>query len=145
MLTFDESSRSGKTVACGCCDGMSERTWAFVNHEEHTYVLFFASCYDHDGSKESWIDVVFGSWGDPSEYGDHFTIGCRYGPTVDSQNGLTIVDAASVAPESPLFGRKLSRAEAMEHDAFGDFWQIIDFLLAEDPLLVRHHGHNTKP
>lgn len=144
MLGTDESYRGGADQTCGCCGQPSRRTWCMVTRGGLPYAVFFASCYQHADVRESWIDVVFGTWGQDS-HDDHLTFGCRFGPGVGSDlPGATAVDAASAAPDSSLFGHKLSRTEALAHPRLGEFWEVIDFVVATDPLVHQHHyGHRA--
>ena len=93
--------------------------------------------------RESWIDVVFGTWGKGTDDHDHVTFGCRFGPVSNSHlPAATAVDAASVAPDGPLFGQKLSREETLAHPRIAEFWQVGDFVVEADPLVHGHHyGH----
>ena len=116
-----------------------------VNADSAPYAVFFAACYDHGDVRESWIDVVFGTWGEGADYDDHVSFGCRFGPVADSEApAATAVDAASVAPDNSLYGRKLSRAAALAHPMLPEFWQVVDFVLEADPLVHSHH-HGHKP
>ncbi|WP_406041021.1 hypothetical protein OG799_33215 [Micromonospora sp. NBC_00898] len=100
------------------------------------YAVFFAACYNHAGVAESWIDVVFGTWGQDTDYADHLTFGCRFGPGAGSDlPGATAVDAAAVAPDGALCGHKLTRTEALAHPKLSGFWEVIDFVVTADPLL----------
>jgi hypothetical protein len=140
VLTIDEGWRGGVTRTCECCGHESERTWCMVNSDAAPYAVFFAACYDHGAVRESWIDVVFGTWGQGAEYDDHVSFGCRFGPVGNAGTlAATAVDAASVAPDNSLFGRKLSRSAALSHSMLPEFWQVVDFVLATDPLLHRYH------
>jgi len=114
-----------------------------VTRDGAPYAVFFASCYQHDGENESWIDVVFGTWGRGTEHDDHLTFGCRFGPVQGSDlPAATAVDAAAVAPDSALFGRKLSRAQALAHPRVREFWDVVDFVVGADPIVHPHHyGH----
>lgn len=145
-LSTDESWRGGTTAACDCCHNQSQRTWCMVTDTGEPLAVFFASCYDHDEFRESWIDVVFGSWPADGEFTDHVTFGCRFGPVNGGDElGASLVDAASVAPDSPLFGAKLDAAQASEHALLPRFWDVIDFVLAQDPLVHGHHwGHEPE-
>ncbi|OKI65587.1 hypothetical protein A6A27_24770 [Micromonospora sp. CB01531] len=145
VLKTDESYRGGAEKTCECCGQPSRRTWCMVTRDGLPYGVFFAACYNHDGVAESWIDVVFGTWGQDTDYDDHLTFGCRFGPGAGSDlPGATAVDAASVAPDDPLYGHKLTRAEALAHPKLSEFWDVIDFVVATDPLLHQHHyGHRA--
>jgi hypothetical protein len=47
-----------------------------------------------------------------------------------------------VAPDSPLYGHKLTRGEALGHPRLSEFWDVIDFVVGSDPLVHEHHyGH----
>ena len=60
---------------------------------------------------------------------------------MDDQDELaaSLVDAASVAPDSALFGDKLSRERARDHPQLAAFWEVIDFVVDADPLVHEHH------
>jgi hypothetical protein len=108
------------------------------------YAMFFAACYDHGHERESWVDVTFGTWGEGTDYHDHLTFGCRFGPVSTSDlPAATAVNAASVAPDSPLYGEKLSREAALAHPRIAEFWQVLDFIVERDALVHEHHyGHH---
>src|SRR5690348_826921 len=113
---MDESWRDGAEKVCDCCGQLHRRTWCLVTRDDEPYAMYFAACYDHDSTRESWIDVIFGTWGQGTDHTDHVTFGCRFGPVVNSPYpAATAVDAASVAPDGPFFGHKVSRAEALAH------------------------------
>lgn len=144
VLATDETWRGGNTATCDCCQNESQRTWCMVTGDGQPYAVFFASCYDHGDVRESWIDVVFGSWDEGSDFRDHVTFGCRFGPVDDGdQIGASLADAASVAPDAALFGQKLRTEQAVDHSQLPAFWQVIDFVVESDPLVHQHHwGHD---
>lgn len=143
VLGLDESFRNGTTKQCDCCQRPSERTWCMITQAGLPYAMYFAACYDHAQYRESWIDVIFGTWDNPPDYGDHVTFGGRYGPVQGGTLGLTVVDGASVAPDGPLFGHKLTRQEALGDPNYAQFTEVVDFVLQNDPLLHHHHyGHS---
>ncbi|GLZ01303.1 hypothetical protein Acsp02_85540 [Actinoplanes sp. NBRC 103695] len=43
--------------------------------------MFIATCNNHARVRESWIDVVFGTWGKGTDYDDHITLDCRSPPS----------------------------------------------------------------
>ncbi|WP_144120316.1 hypothetical protein [Catellatospora sichuanensis] len=143
MLTFDEAWRKSTTQECDCCGNASRRTWTMVDRDARPYAVFFAACYDHGHERETWIDVTFGTWGQGADHHDHVTFGCRFGRVAGSEApAATAVDAARVAPDDPLFGQKLSRAEALSHPRVKEFWEVVDLIVLHDPLVHQHHyGH----
>jgi hypothetical protein len=51
------------------------------------------------------------------------------------------VQAAATFSDSALFGRELDRDQALQHPLLSEFWQVIDFILIEDPTVHEHvHG-----
>ena len=40
--------------------------------------------------------------------------------------------------DRPLWGKKLSRDEALAHPWLPDFWEVVDFVLLTDPDVRRH-------
>lgn len=101
------------------------------------YGVVFAALHDHD-VREAWIDVVLGTFGE-ADYSDHVTFGCRVGP-VDGQDepAASLVGGAGPYGESPMFGRKLTRDEALVHSWLPAFWEVVDFVLFEDPKVRAH-------
>jgi len=48
-----------------------------------------------------------------------------------------LVNGGREAPDSPIFGRKLSRDEGFEHPRLAEFWTIVDTILERDELVHR--------
>ncbi|WP_093619393.1 hypothetical protein [Actinoplanes philippinensis] len=135
---IDESSREVRDFVCQCCGGAADRTWAHVNDDNGAAAVYFASCYHHNGVHEAWIDAILGTWGD-DRHDDHVTFGCRVGPVQGSPApAATLVDGGAVAPDAPIFGHKLSRAEGLAHPRLADFWRLVDTVLEKDELVRRH-------
>jgi hypothetical protein len=113
------------------CGGEHETAVGYVYRDGDAHAVYFASCYPHHG--EVWIDVILGTWGAGTD-DDHVTFGCRFGP-VDGQPGpaCSLVQAASVRADSPLFGTKLDRAAALAHPWLAQFWDVVDLVLLEAP------------
>ncbi|WP_203918527.1 hypothetical protein [Rugosimonospora africana] len=143
-LVIDESSRQVRQFVCPCCDTHADRTWANIYDAGTALAVYYASCYHHNGVHEAWIDAILGTWGQ-NQFDDHITFGCRVGPVVDSPApAATLVNGGAVAPDDPMFGRKLSREEGMSHPRLPEFWQLVDTILEHDEL-VRRHIYGTGP
>jgi hypothetical protein len=55
---------------------------------------------------------------------------------------LTAVPAAAAYSQSPFWGIKLSRDEALAHPRIDEFWEIVDYVLLTDPVVHAHvYGH----
>lgn len=116
---------------------------SFLNRSGDAYAVAFCALHTHDDVREAWIDVILG-FGDDAE-SDHLTFGCRVGP-VEGQDepAATAVDAAMPYGNKPIWGRKLSREEALSHRRVSEFWEVVDFLLLGDPV-VHHHVYGHEP
>ena len=118
---------------------------SFVLDTQGPHAIAFTALHHHVGH-ETWIDVIFGPFdGDAGE--DRVTFGCRVGPVEGSEGpAATAVQAAAPYADSPTFGRKLSRDEALRHSRVTDFWQVVDFLLESEPAINRHvYGQPDPP
>ena len=135
-LSFDPE-RSVEAKECAACQRRYKLVKGFVLRGDDPHTVYFAALHDH-GVKEAWIDVITGTFGS-DDSSDHVTFGCRVGPVEgEVEPAATAVDAAAPYGDSPLFGRKLSRAEALAHERLPTFWGIVDFLLLEDPDVEQH-------
>ncbi len=109
-----------------------------MHSEGDALAVYYASNYHHDGVHETWIDAILGTWG-ADTFDDHVTFGCRVGPVDNSPApAATLVDGGSVAPDGPLYGHKLTRAEGRAHPRLPEFWQIVDTVLEQDELVRQH-------
>lgn len=105
------------------------------------FAVYFANCYHHsDQPRDTWIDVILGTWGRNSN-ADHVTFGCRVGPVDNStQPAASLVSACADGSASPLHGVVLTREKGLVHPYLPDFWAVVDLVLAMDPT-VRGHLH----
>ncbi|WP_051940098.1 hypothetical protein [Phaeacidiphilus oryzae] len=139
-LSFGDE-RQTREYACDCCNAPIERAWNVILVDGSPHAVYYANCYHHqDRDHDAWIDVVFGTWGvSPAAWDDHVTFGCRVGPVMGSPApASTLVTGGLAGPDSPLFGTKLAREEALRHPRLAEFWEVSDFILENDPLVRRH-------
>lgn len=140
-LTIDPEGRKVVEFDCPDCGEQAQRVWGFILDDDNAYAVFFASLYHHDGH-EVWIDVILSpTWADGVD--DHETFGCRVGP-IEGQDdpAASLVTGGAEAPDTQLFGRKLTREDALEHPRLDDFWAVVDHLLEHDPV-VREHVYGS--
>jgi len=135
---IDESSRQVRHVTCSCCHLEAERTWTNLCEGDVVVAVYFASCYHHHGVHEAFVDAILGAW-DSADFAGHVTFGCRPGPVAGSPGpAATLVNGGEAAPDTPIFGRKLSRDEGLGHPRLAEFWTIVDTILQHDELVHRH-------
>jgi hypothetical protein len=135
-LSFDPE-RTVELKSCDSCGRGFTLVKSFILDGEDAHAILFAALHDH-GEREAWIDVILGSFGS-EDYSDHVTFGCRVGPVQGQADpAATAVAAATPYGNSALFGRKLTRDEALAHPQLSDFWQVVDFALISDPDIHFH-------
>jgi hypothetical protein len=108
--------------------------------------VFGAWLYHHDEAHEVIIDAILGTW-DEDEVGDHVTFGARTGPVSGQvEPASTLVTGGAMAPEEPVYGRKLTRDEALLHPWLPRFWEVNDLILTGIPAVHAHWTHQpTSP
>ncbi|MEU3645610.1 hypothetical protein AB0E59_19670 [Lentzea sp. NPDC034063] len=138
-LTMDLGERQARQYECGCCNAPIERVWNFVHRDGKAHAVYFANSYHHqDQPHETWIDVILGTWG-ADVVDDHVTFGCRVGPVVDSPApAATLVQACMDGSTGPVHGTVLSREDGLAHPRLPEFWEVVDFVLANDPTVNSH-------
>jgi hypothetical protein len=110
----------------------------FVYRDDFPYAIYFAACHDHEGQREAWIDVILGAFGE-EDWTDHVTFGARVGPIPGQASpAASLVQAARPYGDSPMFGQKLSREEALSHPRLPDTWEVVDFVLLSDEVVHQH-------
>lgn len=136
---MDPDERQIRRYECACCAAPIERTWNFVRADGDMHAVYFANCYHHkDQAHETWIDVILGSWGDQTA-DDHVTFGCRVGPVQSSpEPAATLVQACQDGSGGEIHGVLLSREDGLVHPRLADFWDVVDFVLANDPTVNLH-------
>ncbi|WP_344935603.1 hypothetical protein [Sphaerisporangium flaviroseum] len=50
----------------------------------------------------------------------------------------SLVTGAEAAPDTPFYGRKLTRDEALRHPWVSDYWETIDHILENDTTVKQH-------
>lgn len=138
-LTMDLAERREREYECSCCNAAIQRMWNFVQRDGSPYAVYFANCYHHiDQPHDTWIDVILGTWG-RNNVDDHVTFGCRVGPVVNSPHpAATLVQACSDGAQGEIHGQILSRERALAHPWLPRFWEVVDFVLENDPTVRPH-------
>jgi hypothetical protein len=144
-LHFDEPP-TVQEQDCADCGSHYVLVKAFVARGEDAVAVTYTALHAHEGVHEAWIDAILGTFGvDRTE--DHVTFGCRVGPVSGQQEpAATLVDAAKPYSDRPIWGQKLSREEALTHPRLAEYWDIVDFVLVNDPAVEHHvyaHGPST--
>lgn len=120
---------------CDHCAEEHEGVTGYVLRDGDAFAVYFAEWYPHEN--EAWLDVILGSFAE--DFLDHVTFGCRIGEIPGSDGPqCSLVPAAEVRADLPIFGTKLTREQALEHPRQPEFWALVDWLLVNDALLHDH-------
>lgn len=131
---------------CACCQSVVDRTWAELDDGGRTRAVYYASCYHHAAGPEVYFDVIIGTWGADDD-SDHVTFGCRWGAVEGhAQPMCSLTTGGGVFSDSPLWGTKLDRAAALQHPLLPEFWEMVDYLLLNEPLVAAFvRAHQPRP
>ena len=142
-LAFDEPPTI-QEQDCERCGRHYPLVKAFIQRDGSATAVTFTALHAHEGEREAWVDAILGTWGEDAP-DDHVSFGCRVGPVANSdQPQATLVPAAQPYRNSPIWGQKLSREEALSHPRLQEFWEVVDFVLVADPV-VHHHVYGHDP
>ena len=141
VLAYD-SPQPAEERRCDHCGRSYLLVRAFITRDGDAYAIVFAACHVHDGEREAWIDVILGTFSS-DDASDHVTFGARVGPVAGQADpAATAVPAGVAYSQSPFWGIKLSRDEALAHPRIDEFWEIVDYVLLTDPAVHAHvYGH----
>jgi len=144
LLGFDEEPNR-QDQECAQCGQAYRLIKSFVTRGGDAHAIAFTALHRHGSQSEAWIDVILGTFGEDNS-DDHITFGCRVGPVIgQTEPAATLVTAAIPYSDRPIWGRKLSREEALVHPRLADYWKVVDFLLVSEPETRAHVYGPTKP
>lgn len=135
-----------RSVECTSCGTPYLQSIGFVLADGDAHAVYYAGLHHHDGLHDAWLDVILGTWGeaDGEPYApDHVTFSCRVGPgSAAPEPYATLVQApaSTKGASEGLYGRKLSREDALEHPWLPEFWRVVDFIVLEDAHVRDHLG-----
>lgn len=129
-----------RTSHCDECGESHEGVTGFVLRDGDAYAIYFANWYPH--TQEAYLDVVLGSFAEAGTGDDRVTFGCRVGH-VESQRepAASLVPAGTTLSDSTEWGTPLDRPAALEHPRLDDFWDVVDWLIVNDPTLHENVFH----
>jgi hypothetical protein len=133
-----------RQVECQNCGTPFVQRVGFVLDDGDAHAVYYAGLHHHDGQHDAWVDVILGTWParDEEDYPpDHVTFSCRVGPgsaAPDPYASLVQAPTTASGQNRSLFGRLLSRDEALAHPWLTEFWRVVDFVVIHDAALQNH-------
>ncbi len=138
---LDVSDYSFKTILCPDCQQHYARVTGYVSRGPVSLAAYYAVCHGHPDHEVS-LDLMLGTWG-TDDMSDHETFSCRIRP-----DGAMVVDpfvTLSLDPKAEdlpaIFGRTVSREEALRHPLLRQVWQVVDALVVGvAPIAEQYHS-----
>ncbi len=136
-LTFDgEPARQDKE--CAQCGRSYRLIKTFIRLGGDTHAVAYTALHCHSAVPEAWIDVILGTFGENTT-DDHITFGCRVGPIEgQTEPAASLVAGAIPYGDQAIWGQKLTREKALRHPRLKDYWEVVDYLLVNDPEIHAH-------
>jgi hypothetical protein len=129
VYSFDGSPELREQI-CPSCRRAYQWVTGLIQRDGDAFAVYYAQCHGHADTSEAWVDVVVGSWDEPT-YSDHATFSCRV-----THDGAGAVDAPVASKgEAPFSGALLARPDALRHPRIADVWEIVDFIVTTDPVV----------
>lgn len=136
-LAFD-GDLDRRDKACAECGRTYRLIEAFVLRDNDAYAVGFVALHRHLGASEAWIDVILGTFGE-DRTDDHVTFGSRIGPIEGQpEPSASLVAGAIPYGDEPIWGQKLTREQALHHPRLQEYWEVVDYLLLNDPEIHVH-------
>lgn len=124
---------------CGDCGRLFPHVTGWASNHSVT-AAYFASPHT-DEPRQAAVDVLLGSWQETTTRrwfqrraaGDAVLFSCLLRPgsamAVDAPRTLCLDDA------EPVLGRLLTRDEALAHPWLPVFWEVVDAIAVQDPVI----------
>ena len=108
-----------------------------LHDDTGTVGTFSAALYTHGGVRDVFVDVLLGAGAEGDA--DRVTITTRTGPVEpDGRIASTLVDGGASYPDDAMFGRKLSREEALADPRLATLWAASDTVVSQVDEIDRH-------
>jgi hypothetical protein len=131
-MTISIEQEPPRTSRCDCCGGVSTRLTRFVYKDGDAYAAYCAVYADNHPDAAVSVVIGLGDWGEDSSREDRtaFTVQIRVS---EEQFRVTVVDGeGSIWKSSSIFGRLLSRQEALDHPLLSEAFHLTDHIVYED-------------
>lgn len=130
-LSFDTGSTTGRSK-CPDCKQKHVYMQRYILDRDEAYAVVSIEANQHHDGPELYVTCTLGNWDDETDYKDHATFSCRYGSVEQQEEyACTLIDVPD-AFSMEIYGKRLSRRQALKHERIHEFWEVVDFLLEHD-------------
>jgi hypothetical protein len=118
--------------SCSDCGHPSRVVWGYVLAGGDTRAVYYARWTPGHLERGAQLLICLGEWGDGARRETRRAVGleCRMGSAVPS---FMVIDASTLPWSDEMFGRMLSRDEAMGSDDSSEAFRIVDALWEREP------------
>lgn len=134
-ISFVGDAEMGVT-SCQDCLATHRTSYGYLLRNSAPFAMYIASANPHTG--ESWIDMTIGSFKQP-KFRDNVLFACRIDPADElGRTGCTLVRPTWGGDNPPqILGAPVERDVALLHTWLPDFWNAVDWLVANEPFFGR--------
>ena len=136
MTKFTVEPRGEKEHFCECCGDVSHTVWGWVHDSPNsTRACYGAGWVEGHEDKVIRMTLSFGLWGAGTTADDRKAVAVDV-RLRDGAVAMVIADDA-LFDHPHLFGRLLSRDEALADSSLADLWDAADAIVENDPRVAR--------
>lgn len=115
---------------CPECHSKFTQKIFYIYKKSAPFCVAWVDFHDHDGIREVYFDITFGTWAGDGPFKDHITFSCRYGMSAYSSDPVCTL--VKTSRQDALFGKTLDRDAAHDHKLLPIFWLVVDELIKKD-------------
>jgi hypothetical protein len=124
-------------VVCECCGTRSVTVHGFLYRKGDAFAIYYAGWTPGHPERGATLVVATGEWDEGKGPADRVSIGLR-AVASDDEIQFTVLDPAeSPWGETALFGRMVSRMDALAHTRLPVTFEIAEMVVRDDPRVKR--------
>jgi hypothetical protein len=126
------------TIQCEWCGISHPSSRGFVLRDQNAHAIFHTEW--HPSVEVGYVEITTGSFSEP-DYEDQTTFGIQVGPQEEDSDIAARLIQAQRGKGNPVFGRHLTREEALQSPRLEEVWKVFDWLVDSDPILQHNLMH----
>lgn len=132
-----EFGPTGRGLQCACCGKESITAHGFVYSGDEPFAVYFAGWVPEHPEQGVTMAIAIGKWDERSTADDRAAVGVDAFPN-GNEIQFAVLDAErSPWSETELFGRLLSRQEALQHPQLPAILAVAESIVRSDPRVRR--------
>lgn len=130
-LSLEAGPQEAGTV-CDCCGTRSTTVHGFVSRSGDAFAVYYAGWSDRHPERGVTMAIATGEWAEDSGPQDRTSIGLEARPTATEIHFTVVGPEQSPWGETPLFGKMLSRENAVVHPVLRSTLEVAELVVRDD-------------